>query len=370
MHPPCSGGLSVYADKICQLHAKRGHNVEAWTTLEDERPRMEVRHGYLVRRYRPFFTVFENPLTLSILPNLLRYARTKFDLIVAHSHLVFTTQFAMLKASLSQRPLVLVSHGYQVHRGRFFDLAESAYLTTAARKVARTSRCIITMTGGEAKRFIRLGIPSQKIVVIPSGVDSVLFHPDNAESSTSQIVWTGRFVREKNLELLIRSFASLKERQCDARLVLAGDGPERPRLMKLSARLGLRDHVRFPGFLPATAIVTLLQKAAIYVLPSTAEALPLSILEAMSSGVPVVIPKGLGLEEVIDDSGISVEQNSPEKWSEAFEMLLTDHDLRCKMAKRARELAISRYSWESVAFRLEKLFTFIDAGQYPPYDIG
>ncbi len=359
MHPPCFGGLSRYADKICQLHAARGHTVEAWTTLEDDRPRVEWRQGYVVRRYPALFWMFENPLTLSGLPQLLRNTGVNFDLLVVHSHLMFTSSFGLIKSKLSHCPLVLISHGYEVHRGPFFGMIQSGYISTVGRAIALNSSRIVTMTNREARRFINLGVSPEKCAVIPSGVDSEFFRTGEGTYDMKMILWTGRFVPEKNLACLLRAFALLKNRRHDVRLMLVGEGPERSKLMALSRELHLNDEVVFPGVLSQERISNLLQKATVFALPSTAEALPVSMLEAISTGVPVVVSRGLGLEEVLDGAGLAADPTIPEEWAQKIELLLNDQDLRTTIARRGRGLAATRYDWRYVADRLEKLFTSV-----------
>ena len=344
------------------MHAKEGHVVEAWTTLEDDRPKHEVRGGYLVRRFRPLFSLFSNPLTISILPQLLRYEKTNFDLIVAHSHLMFTTIFASIKSWLSQRPLVLISHGYEVKRGFVFDMLLRVYLITIGRSIVRNSSFVVALTSREANRLQKLGVPRERCDVIPSGVDSNFFRPNGKPTTGRRIVWTGRFVREKNLECLIRTVALLKAKMPNVELILAGEGPERLTLMRLSKDLEVHTQVKFTGVLPPDGIVTLLHHASVFALPSTAEALPIAILEAMSCGVPLVVAKGLGLEEIVDGSALFADNRDPAEWAAKIEKLLEDNELRRRMGSRGRELAVGRYDWQKVADRLGEVFGSLAIG--------
>ena len=362
LYPPCFGGLSLYADKVCQLHARRGHTVEAWTTMEDLRPKVETREGYLVRRYPAAFTVFENPFTLSMLPSLLRYS--SFDLIVAHSHLMFTSGFAAVKSLRSSAPLVLISHGYSVQRGPFFGATQRAYVSSVGRAIARKAKCVIAMTSRDATRLLSLGVQPERCVIIPPGVDSMLFHPNRGSRDAKRIVWAGRFVPEKNLTCLIEAMALLKRRIPDVELVLAGEGPERAKLEELSRTLRL--DAKFPGILSRDGIIELLQNATAYALPSTAEAFPIALLEAMACGVPTVVSTGLGLEQIVQGAALMADSRLPQEWALQLETLVTNDDLRRDMGKRAHELA-AQYDWNIVAERLERLFvSVVNSATYMP----
>lgn len=238
-----------------------------------------------------------------------------------------------------------------------FDLIERAYISTVSRTIAHMSKSIVTMTTREAMRFATLGVGFEKCVVIPSGVDSELFRPANVSIGRKRVVWTGRFVPEKNLSCLLRAVALLKNKVPDLELVLAGEGPECAKLMSLSRSLHVNERVIFPGLLSRRQIVNLLRDATIYALPSTAEALPIAVLEAMSSGVPLIVSKRLGLEEVVDDAALMADPRNPKEWALLIEMLLMDEELRRKLAIRSRQLVETRYDWAIVSNRLERLFT-------------
>jgi glycosyltransferase involved in cell wall biosynthesis len=361
MYPPSYGGSSVYADRICQLLSERGHKVEAWTTLEDDSPIVEIRHNYLVRRFPALFSLFENPMTISLVPQLIRYP-VNFDLIVVHSQLMFTSSFGLIKSRVSKLPLVLISHGYKVRRGPFFNTMQHLYLSTVGRLMALGCSRVVTMTHQEARRFMILGVAPERCTVIPSGVDSDFFRPAEGRRDDGLITWVGRFVPEKNLTCLIRAFALLRQRGKRLNMVLAGDGPERARLIDFARKQQLGDDVSFPGVLTKREIVDLLQKSTVFALPSATEALPLAVLEAMSAGVPVLVSRGLGLEGVVDGAGLFADPRIPEEWAQRIERLLGDADLRSTVGHRGRELALTRYDWRIVAARLEKLFLSVVEG--------
>jgi glycosyltransferase involved in cell wall biosynthesis len=355
MYPPSYGGSSVYADRICQLLSERGHKVEAWTTLEDDRPSIEIRHNYIVRRFPALFSLFENPMTISLVPQLMRHP-LDFDLVVVHSQLMFTSSFGLIKSRVSKLPLVLISHGYNVRRGPFFNTMQNLYLSTIARSMALGCSRVVTMTNQEARRFMILGVAPERCTVIPSGVDSDVFRPANGRRDRGLITWVGRFVPEKNLTCLIRALALLRQRGKKLDMILAGDGPERARLIAFARKQQLGNDISFPGILSKHEVVDLLQKSTVFALPSATEALPLAVLEAMSAGVPVIVSRGLGLEGAVDGAGLFADPRIPEEWTQRIESLLDDADLRRTVGQRGRELALRRYDWHIVAERLEKLF--------------
>jgi D-inositol-3-phosphate glycosyltransferase len=339
--------------------------VEAWTTLEDNRPNIEIRGGYLVRRFPALFSLFENPMTLSLLPQLIRYSSDNFDLVVLHSHLMFTSAFGALKSRLSSLPSVLISHGFSVRRGPLFNTMQHLYLSTVGRAIALNASHTVTMTHCEKKRLTSLGVAPEMCTVIPPGVDSEVFRPKQRDPERRLITWVGRFVQEKNLACLLRAFALLIQRRQKISMVLAGDGPERGKIMSYARKLQLGNEISFPGMISRREVADLLQRSTVFALPSTTEALPFSLLESMSSGVPVIVSDGLGLDEVVRGAGLLANPRNPEEWAQAIERLISDDKLRMALGRGGRRLAVERHEWRRVADRLEDLFLSVLESAYP-----
>jgi glycosyltransferase involved in cell wall biosynthesis len=337
------------------LHAA-GHFIEAWTTLEDQRPRFEFRLGYRIRRFDPFARIADNPISFSLFRHAIATS-DKFDLIVAHSHLVFSSCAAALKSICSRTPLVLVSHGFKVHRGRLFDTAENAYLSTVSRQLLQQCRHVVALTPLEAERMKSLGVQGNKCTVVPAGVDCDYFRPKvGVRRRGSMILWTGRFVEEKNLGFLVTVFAHLRSSHPELKLVLVGDGPERLAISSLVRSLELGDSVELPGTLQSPQILALLRQANVFCLPSTSEGLPLSVLESMATGVPVIASQGIGLEDIIGNGGLFARESDIEDWTSKLEFILKSRSSRGRLAQEARRLAVDRYDWGRVAAELEAAF--------------
>jgi glycosyltransferase involved in cell wall biosynthesis len=167
------------------------------------------------------------------------------------------------------------------------------------------------------------------------------------------LVWAGRFVPEKNLDFLVKVFALLR-RKIDAKLVLAGDGPERNRIQQLSQELELDGSIQFPGWLGALEMSSLLRHATALCLPSTNEGVPLTLLEGMASGVPVLVSRGLGLEEYAEGAGLFLSPNSEDDWLQGCECILQDHRKRLQFGRTGRNLAM-RNDWENVGQLLQNV---------------
>lgn len=166
------------------------------------------------------------------------------------------------------------------------------------------------------------------------------------EKNQKLILFVGRLHEYKGVEYLLRAFVRVLERVSDAKLVIAGDGPLKGKLVRLSHELGLKDKVYFLGSVTNEEKIWLLKHSSIFVLPSInkGEGFGISMVEAMYFGKPVVSTKIKGSGVIFVNkhgySGIVVEPKNVEKLADAIIKLLMDEKLRNKLGKNARKRAL------------------------------
>lgn len=190
----------------------------------------------------------------------------------------------------------------------------------------------------------------REIRVIPNTVDHQRFHPEGssqlrlryAHPDERVVTHVSNFRQVKRVDDVIRVFARLSE-QVGARLLMIGDGPERPNAVALAAELGLSGRVAFLGSFPRVEDV--LAVSDLFLLPSVKESFGLAALEAMASGVPVVASRIGGIPEVVVDgeTGFLCEAGDVEAMARASLHVLSDPALHARMARAARERAISEF---------------------------
>jgi alpha-1,6-mannosyltransferase len=178
------------------------------------------------------------------------------------------------------------------------------------RRTARAYRQVICTTGWAAAEFERIG--AGNLVRVPLGVDLGTFTPAAgrcreryAAAGQLLLVHCGRLSAEKKPQRSLNTLATLRTGGLAVRLVVAGDGPLRPRLERQAARDGLP--VSFAGFLPNRAeLAALLASADVAIAPGPAETFGLAALEALACGTPVVVSAESALPEVVGTAGVSV----------------------------------------------------------------
>jgi glycosyltransferase involved in cell wall biosynthesis len=189
----------------------------------------------------------------------------------------------------------------------------------------------------------RLGFPREKLVVIPHGVRV----PDRPVSTGTLVGTIALLEPVKGLDVFLRSAARLADRDPELRFAIFGSGPERERLEALASRLDVSEKVEFPGWVPKPDA---LPRLAVFVLSSYLESGPLTVLEAMAAGVPVVATTVGAVPEIaIDGTAQLVSPGDDAALAEAIARLLADPGLRERQAQAARERVLARYTAEACA---------------------
>lgn len=195
------------------------------------------------------------------------------------------------------------------------------------------------------------------VEVIPNGVP--VRDPRPPLSGPPTVAYAGRLSPEKGVDVLVQAFERVAGKVPDARLILAGDGPDRPRLEAQVSRAGLAHRFDLPGHVPRPALERLLDAAWVQAIPSrVAEPFGLAAAEAMMRGTAVVATAGGGVAEIVEDghTGHLVPPNDPEAMAAALTTLLTRPDRAESMGQAGRRRALAHYDHEGFVDRFVTLY--------------
>jgi len=210
---------------------------------------------------------------------------------------------------------------------------------------------IIAVSGNvrdELLRLYRLG--PHRPTVITNGVDTDHFTPEGRAPAQRPrtILYAGRLGFRKGLTRLLLAFWRIA-RRLDLRLELAGEGPLRGKLEAQAKALGIDRHVHFLGFLDRPALLAALHRASLVVNPAEYESGPLTLLEAMAAGAPVVTtPTGI-VGDLAAQPPVVVAERTPGALALAIEGVLADPAKAAERAAAARRLVAEQFAWDSVA---------------------
>jgi colanic acid/amylovoran biosynthesis glycosyltransferase len=244
----------------------------------------------------------------------------------------------MLAANLTKIGYSITFHGWPV----FFDaegsrIKEKVLGASFTRAISYFCRSQLMMFSGcnDLARFR----------VIHCGLDLSKYRYRPPAERISSVFCAARLSPEKGLEFLIRAIKLLLDQGHELQLRLAGDGPEREKLERLTNELELSDRVHFLGFLDEDEIICELQDCDLFVLPSFVEGLPVSAMEAMAIGVPVIATNIAGTSELVEDgrTGLLVRPSDSQALADAIVKMIAGYDFRLGIAKLGRQKVIDEF---------------------------
>jgi glycosyltransferase involved in cell wall biosynthesis len=167
----------------------------------------------------------------------------------------------------------------------------------------------------------------------------------------------------KGIRFLLEAAAQLKPQFPDLKVVLAGDGFERPELVRLADQLGIAADVTFLGWVPNSDLPPYYRAAAVSVIPSLEEGFGIPAAEAMGCEVPVVASDAGGLPEVVENgvTGLVVPRGDADALARAIQTLLTDPERRREMGQAGRARALRLFDWDRSAEQFEQLYREVAA---------
>lgn len=193
--------------------------------------------------------------------------------------------------------------------------------------------------------------------IVPNVVDLDCFRPATERPSGAQLLVARNLEPIYDNATAIRAFTIVLARRRDARLTIAGTGPELQALQALATELGVRDRVHFLGRQDRQQIADALRASAVSVNPSRVDNTPNSVLEALATGVPVISTAVGGVPFIVRDgeTALLVPPGDPAAMAEAIVRVLEDSALAERLAEAGRR-EVQRYAWAQVAPRLAELY--------------
>lgn len=216
-----------------------------------------------------------------------------------------------------------------------------------------SNAAVVTAISKDHQCLAHQTMPELEIPIIPNGVDTYTFRPldEPRQSSEVNILCVGRLIERKGQHFLLRAFANLRG-QCDhpVNLILVGTGDAQDLLHSLAADLGVADFVKFTGFVSRDDMPAVYHQADIFVLPSQNEGMSIALLEAMASGLPVVVTATGGTAELVQEgvNGYIVTWADVPALTNALAKLIHDKQARQHMGNQNRRVA-EQFGWPGMA---------------------
>lgn len=356
---PTVGGSGILATRLGVEFAKRGHEIHFITY---ERP-VAIQGVDVENVFTHLVSVVEYPLfkyppyTIALSSEMIRVSR-EVDLEVLHVHYAIPHSTAALIArEATGIPYVVTLHGSDVT----ILGSDPAYLLSNTLSIERADSVTAVSSFMAREAYERLGV-NNEIQVIPNFVDAEFFKPapcdniDELEGKDFIVTHVSNFRPVKRIQDLVYAMKIVTKEVPEARLVLVGDGPDRHNTEQLIHRLDLKENVTLTGF--RSDVANLLQCSDAMVLCSETESAPLTLLEAMSCGLPVVATSVGGIPEIVQDgvNGFLVETKHPEEIASKLLKLNSDKELRRRLGDAARKTIETKYTADKVVKQYEKIY--------------
>ncbi|GER12846.1 glycosyltransferase family 4 protein [Variovorax boronicumulans] len=347
------GGASVHLLDLAEGMVALGHEVlilvggnGVFVELAERKGLAVQSLKFLVREISPFYD-------FQAIREILRIFED-FSPDIVHLHSSKAGVLGRIAARLKKVPAIFTAHGWAFTDGvprwerKIYRIIEAA--------LAKITKRIITVSNYDRDLALRQGVGDSKLLVaIPNGVRDVQFPA--AEQSVDEIVkliMVARFEEPKDHSLLLRALAKIKDQPWSIEMV--GDGPLELGCRELVEELGLTGRVIFSGF--CRDVDRRIAASDVLILISKWEGLPLTIIEAMRGGLPVVASNVGGIPELVVDqvTGFLVERGDEVKIIESLKAALHDRERRISMGRAARIHYEENFSFEIMQGRTMAIY--------------
>ena len=267
-----------------------------------------------------------------------------------HADVVHVFSASYLSFVLAPTPAVLIGRMYgkrvilNYRSGEAFDHLSRWPRTTMP--IFRRADLVVVPSGYLVNVFEKFGLRAH---AVPNFVEIDAIPYRRRAGLRPHFLANRNFAAHYNVAGVLRAFALIQASVPDARLAVAGDGPQRQQLHALARELNLRN-VEFLGQVPPAKMPALYDEADIYLNAPNVDNMPNSVVEAFAAGLPVVTTRAGGIPYIVthEENGMLVDCNDDAGLAAAALRLLADSDLAARLADRARTDVLSKYTWEAV----------------------
>jgi glycosyltransferase involved in cell wall biosynthesis len=368
-----AGGQNVYVAQLSAGLARLGHEVTVYTRRDDtslpERVPTEAGFDVVHVPAGPPEPVAKDDLVpyLDDFHQYLRVAWTEQRPDVVHAHFWMSGLVSVLAGREIGVPVIQTFHALGVVKRRHQGDADTSPATRVPveRMIGRTADRVLATCSDEVFELARLGVPHDRVSVVPCGVDVDRFTPTGPavpRTDRRRLLAVGRLVPRKGFDLAIEALAGLP----DTELVVVGgteagrlgDDPEARRLREHATALGVADRVRLVGRIAATDMPAWFRSADVVVCSPWYEPFGIVPIEAMACGIPVVATAVGGLTDTVVNgvTGLHVPPRRRDLLAGALRGLLDDPVRRRAFGAAGRDRARARFSWQRVSAETMRVY--------------
>ncbi len=357
-YPPIGGGAGNASANIARELAALGLQVSVVTARFAKQPNKEILDGVTIYRIPALRHRKDRSSALEQLAFIISASfwavgwalRNKLNATLAFFGIPSGAVSYILKL-FYKIPYIVSLRGGDVPGFRPYDFKTFHKLMAPfLRIIWQQASAVIANSNG--LRDLALAFDSKFLIpIIPNGVNTEKYIVLERDWSQPRLLSAGRIVYQKGLDLGMRALSQLKD--LDWHWSIAGDGPQLEALKSLSNELGISERVTFLGWQSREELTKQYHQANIFLFPSRHEGMPNAVLEAMSTGLPVVATRIAGNDELLieAESGFLVQTENVDELRESLRKIILNSNQRKEMGMAARQRVEQNYSWKNAAYQ-------------------
>lgn len=360
--PPIGGGGGQVSYFLGKHFAAAGHEVHLITSQFRDCPRREVVDDIHIHRVRalrknPNVCAVHEMFTYAISSSIygLKYAKKFKPDIVQVFFGIPAGGGAYLLKKHKNLPYVVFLGGRDVPRPNP-DPPYYRWLYMVLKPIIRTiwDNATMVVACSDGLRDLAYETDSDvKIEVIPDGVNLDTFQPVQRDTNPKKvrILSIGRLIPRKGFQFLIKALPHVIENtESEFEIEIVGDGPYQEELIKLAENLNVISKLHFSGSIPYSDLPQKYYDADLFILPSLAEGMPLVVLEAMGTGLPIISSRVQGIEELVAENfnGVLFNPGNVDELANCLIKLINDGVMRVEMGNRSTE-QVAPFDWKNIA---------------------
>ncbi len=302
---PFAGGQEIHTAFLVKYLKKHNVKITIITTNNPHLKSYEKFDNLEIFRLKPLFEFYTNPFPLKLFPLLMKIDS---DIFHVQGYWSIFANIAALVSKIRKIPLIYTSHGFQSSlytKNIFSRFIVLSYIKTIGIFMFNQMK-MMTCNHLEDKRILeKIGIEENKIKILPSGLDLEIYKKIDNEVTTEVIdlirikynlkwpviLYVGRLIERKGCHFLLQALPAVLKKFPEMKCIIIGDGPEEKQFKMLASNLNLKNNTIFTGYIKPLSreLIAFFKIADLQILPSLAESMPVSVMEGLYFGNPIII---------------------------------------------------------------------------------
>jgi len=365
IYPYTIGGAEVRNYSLAKRLIEQGHEVHLYGVKLWKGPTIIKKDGIFIHgvcRYTQKYnfkgnrSIFE-PIKFAyyLFKSLIR---EKFDIIDCSAFPYFPAFSCKLYSILKNTPLIITWH--EVWMDYWYEYLgwKGIFGVIIEKIVSKLTKNIVSVSNKTKNNLVKLGVNKKNISVVYNWVDIKEIKEIKKSKEEFDIIYAGRFMKHKNIDILIKSVYLAKKEFSDIKAVIIGNGPEKAKLRALTKRLKLEKNIKFMDFMLKEKVYGFMKSSKLFVLPSVLEGFGIIVIEANACGLPVITVKhkrNASADLIKDYDNGFVCNLSEQDITEKISILLKNSKLMAEMSRNSIKRAKS-YDIKNAVANLESIY--------------